>query len=170
MGLQLRYPGGEFIGEIGIVVQQLGARVDHGLGAQRRDVVGIVFQHGAERLHGQGERHAALLGILQTVEIEEIGARDLIEHFGVVGTLFALLLQFLAGFGGLAFAQQQQGIAQGTGLFGQRSHGHRVVLLPGAGAHGKRGGGDAQDGQAAADFRLDERRQLASTGSAGGRT
>ena len=43
MGLQLRYPGGQFIGEIGIVVQQLGARVDHGLGAQRRNVVGIVF-------------------------------------------------------------------------------------------------------------------------------
>ena len=43
VGLQFGDAGGEFVGEIGIVVEQLGARVNHGLGAQRRDVVGIVL-------------------------------------------------------------------------------------------------------------------------------
>jgi hypothetical protein len=38
-----------------------------------------------------------------------------------------------------------------------------VVLLPGAGAHGKRGGGETEDSQAAADFGMSEARQLAST-------
>ena len=126
---------------------------------------GSCFEHGAERLHGERERDAALLGILQAVEIEQIGARDLIEHFGVVGAQFALLLQFLAGFGGLAVAQQQQGFAQRTGLFGQGNLGERVVLvvlLPGAGAHGERGGGETQDGQAA-EFPNGEARQLACT-------
>ncbi len=43
MGLELGHAGGEFIGEIGIVVQQLGAGVDYGLGAQGGYVVGVVF-------------------------------------------------------------------------------------------------------------------------------
>ena len=69
-------------------------------------------------------------GCLQPVEIEQVGAGDLVENLGIVGPQLALRLQFLARFGGLAFAQKQQGLAQRAGLFRQGIY-RRGLPLPG---------------------------------------
>jgi hypothetical protein len=59
----------------------------------------------------------------------------LIEHLGVAGMQFALLFQVFARLRGLAFAQQQERLAERSGLFRQRIVGKgEFLLLSGAGA------------------------------------
>ena len=59
--LQFRDPRGEFVGEVGIVVEQLGARVDDGFGAQRRNVIRVVLERRrrASPWRGRARRGAA---------------------------------------------------------------------------------------------------------------
>ncbi len=95
VGLQSRGPGGHLIGEIRIVIEQLRARVDNGLGAQGGDVVGIALKGGAQVFHCQRESQRAALGLLLLVELDEVRPGNLVKHFAVARPLFAPLLQFL---------------------------------------------------------------------------
>jgi hypothetical protein len=72
---------------------------------------------------------ALLIGIVFLVEIDQIGPRDLIQHFRVVRPLFPLLFEEHARLGGLALPQKQERRPQWSGLLGQGRRGKSRWLL-----------------------------------------
>jgi hypothetical protein len=131
VGLEFGDAVGELVGEVGVVVEEFGAGVDDGFCAKGGDVVGVVFEDLGEALHGETEGDPAALGVRKAVEVDEVGAGDLEEELVVVGPGFALAVKVLAGFVGLAVADQELSCPEracrgGDGGLGQ---GELVVLL-----------------------------------------
>ena len=62
MRLEFRDARGELVRKVRVVVEQLGARMDDGLGAQGGDVVRIGLEDRAQRFHREAQRNAALAG------------------------------------------------------------------------------------------------------------
>ena len=105
--------------------------MDHRFRAERRDVVGGAPQHTVQRFHREPHRDPPPLGRVLLVEVHQVGARDLIQHLGIVRPELALLFELRARFLGLALTKQQQSLSERAGFFGQRNHREAVFVLAG---------------------------------------
>ena len=118
-GLEFDDAGGELKGKVGIVVEELGARVEDGFCFEGVDVVGILFDGGGEGFDGEIDGDAVFGGVGGLGEIGEVGAGELKPGFGVLGVLANVVVEFGTGFGGLAGAKEAGGLGEGGGGLGE---------------------------------------------------
>ena len=120
VGLEFGGLGGQLVGQIGVVVEELRARVDHRFRAQRGDVIGVAGQGCREVFDSLGQGEAALARVGFAIEIEQEAASDLEGGFGILRMGNAFAFQLKAGFSGLAVAQEHERVCQRAGLLLER--------------------------------------------------